>query len=159
MEAGRPTKYEVKYNAQVYKLCLAGYIDQEIADFFEVHTDTINEWKKVYPKFKAALQKGKKLADLKVVESLFKNAVGYQTTEVTFEKCGDKQTVSVSTAGEIMANDEYKKKVVVKDVPGIPSTQIFWVKNRINQHWRDKQELEVSQKVIEVEAPPEEDDD
>lgn len=159
MEAGRPTKYQTSYNQQAYKLCLLGAIDKDLADWFDVNTDTINEWKKVYPKFKASIQKGKKIADIKVAESLFRTATGFDTEEVTFEKSGDKQTVSVSTAGEIKADDEYKKKVVTKFIPGNVTAQKFWLINRDKENWREKQEIEVTNKIIEVLAPPEEDDD
>lgn len=159
MDAGCPTKYQTKYNTQAYKLCLLGAIDKDLADFFEVCTDTINEWKKVYPAFKAAIAKGKKIADMEIAASLFKNAKGFDYDEVTFEKCGDKQTVTVSTAGDIKAQDEYKKKVVTKYMPGNIVAQKFWMINRVKDTWRDKQEVEVTAKIIEVIAPPEEDAD
>ena len=34
--AGRPTEYKEEYNEQVYKLCLLGAKDKELADFFNV---------------------------------------------------------------------------------------------------------------------------
>lgn len=157
MEAGRPTKYEVKYNSQAYKLCLLGAIDRDLADFFEVSEDSIHVWKKVYPKFKAAILKGKKVADIKVAESLFKTATGFQTDEVTFEKCDNKVNLEATTTGDLKTEDGYKKKVVTKFIPPNITAIKFWLINRDKQNWRDKQEVEVTNKTIIVEAPPEED--
>lgn len=45
MGAGRPTLYREEYAEQARKLCLLGTTDAELADFFNVAVDTINEWK------------------------------------------------------------------------------------------------------------------
>ncbi len=75
---GRPTKYQAAYAEQARKLCLLGATDIELADFFEVHEDTIYEWKKVYKKFSEAIKKGKQLADATVASKLYHRATGYQ---------------------------------------------------------------------------------
>lgn len=46
-EGGRPTKYKEEYTAQARKLCLLGHTDKDLADFFEVTFQTINNWKQV----------------------------------------------------------------------------------------------------------------
>jgi hypothetical protein len=143
MEAGRPTKYEVKMNRQAYLLCLRGCIDKELAEFLEINTDTLNEWKKKYPKFKAAIQKGKADADNKVAESLFKSAMGISYTESSIEE----------------SEDGMVKRETKKFVPPNITAIKFWLINRDKQNWRDKQEVEVTNKTIIVEAPPEEDAD
>jgi uncharacterized protein YjcR len=55
----RPTKYQEAYAEQARKLCLLGYTDAELADFFEVSESTINKWKLDYPKFSESIKKGK----------------------------------------------------------------------------------------------------
>jgi hypothetical protein len=50
-KGGRPTKYEHEYADQAKKLCFLGFIDRELAGFFEVEESTINKWKKDYPEF------------------------------------------------------------------------------------------------------------
>ncbi|MCV5597561.1 hypothetical protein OFN66_28085, partial [Escherichia coli] len=45
------------YAEQARKLCLLGYTDAELADFFEVSESTINKWKLDYPKFSESIKK------------------------------------------------------------------------------------------------------
>ncbi|MES1763769.1 hypothetical protein ACKWMU_12765, partial [Escherichia coli] len=54
----RPTKYQEAYAEQARKLCLLGYTDAELADFFEVSESTINKWKLDYPEFSESIKKG-----------------------------------------------------------------------------------------------------
>jgi len=60
-KVGRPTDYKVEYNEQVYKLCLLGATDVELANFFNVNEDTIYEWKKKYTEFSESIKKGKNM--------------------------------------------------------------------------------------------------
>lgn len=53
----RPTKYQEAYAEQARKLCLLGYTDAELADFFEVSESTINKWKLDYPEFSESIKK------------------------------------------------------------------------------------------------------
>lgn len=53
----RPTKYQEAYAEQARKLCLLGYTDAELADFFEVSESTINKWKLDYPKFSESIKR------------------------------------------------------------------------------------------------------
>lgn len=55
----RPTKYQEAYAEQARKLCLLGYTDAELADFFEVSESTINKWKLDYPEFSESIKKGR----------------------------------------------------------------------------------------------------
>ncbi len=53
----RPTKYQEAYAEQARKLCLLGYTDAELADFFEVSESTINKWKLDYPEFSESIKR------------------------------------------------------------------------------------------------------
>lgn len=77
---GRPTAYREEYVKQAYKLCLLGATDKQLADFFEVNTDTIYAWKKIYPEFSESIKRGKLMADAQIAESLFKIGIGYTYT-------------------------------------------------------------------------------
>ena len=49
---GRPSKYDPDtMDEQVFKLCLLGATDEEMADFFNVALSTLNLWKKEHPEF------------------------------------------------------------------------------------------------------------
>lgn len=123
--AGRPTDYREEYNEQAEKLCKLGATDKELADFFDVHVDTIDEWKRVHPEFSESLRAGKDLADANVAEKLYQRAIGYvgKTTKfATFE-------------GQITDSQE-----VEEHYPPDVSAAIFWLKNRQRKKWRDKVE-------------------
>jgi len=124
----RPSKYKTEYNEQAYKLCLLGATDKQIADFFEVSEDTVNEWKKVYTEFSESLKRGKDEADAVIAQSLFHRAKGYEHPE-------DK-----------IFNDDGRAMVVPTIKHYAPDTTacIFWLKNRQKDKWRDVQSKELS---------------
>ncbi len=124
---GQPTKYKPEYNEQTYRLCLLGATDKQLAGFFEVHEDTINEWKKVHPEFSESLKKGKIQADAEVAEKLFHRAKGYYHPEDKIFCNADGDVTTVTT---------------IKHYPPDTAAAFIWLKNRAG--WRDKQEREHS---------------
>lgn len=81
-KGGRPTKYHPSKARQAYKLCLLGYTDKQLAEFFEISESTLYKWKEDYPKFSESLKAGKILSDVNVVDSLYKRATGYSHKDV-----------------------------------------------------------------------------
>jgi len=128
---GRPTPYKESYNEQVFKLCLLGAKDKEIADFFDICEATLNNWKIQYPKFLESIKDGKDKADSEVAKSLYKRAIGYTTKEVTKEGFDDIMKVT---------------KEVTKEVPPDTGAAMAWLKNRQPEKWRDKQEIDHTNK-------------
>jgi DNA-binding XRE family transcriptional regulator len=110
-----------------------GLIDEQIADNIGINRKTLYEWKKKYPPISDALKTGKEVADRKVENALFKNAMGYEYTEV-------KEYIEQTDDGK------KKKKIekTTKHVPANTTAQIFWLKNRKPKQWRDKQDIEHS---------------
>lgn len=96
--AGRPTEYKEEYCVQVEKLCKLGATDKEIADFFEVTEQTINNWKSDFPEFFESIKKGKIIADAEVAESLFKKATGFTNEEVKIFQSDGKPLIVPFTA-------------------------------------------------------------
>lgn len=129
---GRPVKYDPAKNELVTKFCRLGCTDEELADFLDIATSTLYEWKNTYPKFSEAIQKGKEESDMDVTESLYKSALG-RTMEY--------EEQAVTNKGEVVT---LKKTAVI---PPNVTAQIFWSKNRRPKHWRDRQELEHSGQV------------
>lgn len=129
---GRPTKYEPSFNKQVVKLCRLGATDKEIADFFNVCEKTINNWKTDYPEFLQSIKKGKIEADMKVANSLFKRATGYEHKE-------DKI---------FNANGEPLIVPTIKHYPPDPTAIIFWLKNRQPNTWRDKKDFDITGETV-----------
>lgn len=122
---GQPSKVD---NADVIEqaalLCrIFAATDEQLAEFFKVHRDTIYNWKASKPEFFDALKDNKAEADDKVQMSLFKRATGYTRT---VERLGP---------GGIVVP-------CVEEMPPDPVSCIFWLKNRRPKQWRDKQDIE-----------------
>jgi hypothetical protein len=133
----RPSKYEEKYNEQVYKLCLLGATDVQIADFLDISESTFNEWKKLYPMLSESIKKGKEIADATVAEKLYHRAIGYEHPE----------TITASFQGEIT-----DMKTVTKHYAPDPTAAIFWLKNRQSKKWRDKHEIQQDGTIVSIEV-------
>ncbi len=126
---GRPTKYLPEYNLQVEKLCKLGAIDKEIADFFEVTEQTINNWKNEFPDFFESIKRGKTLADSNVADRLYQRALGFEH---------DSEEIKVMTVGK----ESVIERVPIRKIyPPDATSAIFWLKNRRPDKWRDKQEI------------------
>ncbi|MDR0754552.1 MAG: hypothetical protein LBF04_04105 [Prevotellaceae bacterium] len=83
-KVGRPTDYAPEYAEQVFRLCLLGLIDREIAAFFEIAESTLNNWKLEHPEFLESIKKGKVQADANVAASLYKQAIKGNTVAQIF---------------------------------------------------------------------------
>jgi hypothetical protein len=126
--AGRPSSYKQEYAGQAVKLCQLGATDAELADFFGITTVTIWRWQSVHAEFCNALKRGKEAADERVERSLYARATGYTHDAVKiFMPAGAKEPVYAP----------YQEHV-----PPDVTAQIFWLKNRRREEWRDKQEHE-----------------
>lgn len=106
-----------------------GLTNEQIAKKIGVSTETLYTWKNKYSEISDALKKGKEVIDRQVENALLKRALGYEYTETKIEE----------EFGEIT-----KKTVTVKQVAPDVTAQIFWLKNRKREEWRDKQHVEVS---------------
>ena len=102
-----------------------GLTDEQIANNIGISRSTLFEWRKNNQDISNALKKGKEVVDIEVENALLKRALGYTVTlkEQKVDKNG-------------CVHD------LVKDVhvPGDTTAQIFWLKNRRKQQWRDKVE-------------------
>lgn len=110
-----------------------GLTDEQIAHNIGINVSTLYEWKKAYGEIAEALKKGKEVVDILVENALLKRALGYRYDEITRE-------IAMSEDGE--ANGLAVTKVVTKEVQPDVTAQIFWLKNRRPDKWRDKPEAE-----------------
>jgi hypothetical protein len=131
---GRDTKYRPEFNDQARKLCLLGFTDAELAEFFGVCERTINNWKADFPAFLQSINDGKVVADAQVADSLYRRATGEQIVVERLLKRGD--------AHEVIR--------LMQFVPGEVTAQRLWLLNRRKGNWRDKVETEHSGKVYQV---------
>lgn len=116
-----------------------GLTDEQIFKNLGISRDTFYKYKEKYTDFSDALKKGKEVADIEVENALFKRAIGYTYKEVTKE------------VKDIDGKKSTFIKEVTKVVPGDVAAQIFWLKNRKSNNWKDKRENENDDtKLIEV---------
>ena len=117
-----------------------GLTDEQIAARIGITTSTLYDWKNKYSEFSEALKRGKEVVDIEVENALLKRALGYDYTEERVERSQDGGKKSVKTVQ------------TVKHIPPDTTAQIFWLKNRRPDRWRDKQQIEHSG-TLEVENP------
>ena len=116
-----------------------GLTDEQICKNLGIVKDTFYKYKEKYTDFSDALKKGKEVADIEDENALFKRAIGYTYKEVTKE------------VKDIDGKKSTFIKEVTKVVPGDVAAQIFWLKNRKSNNWKDKRENENDDtKLIEV---------
>lgn len=120
---GRKSDFKQEYVKLAYNYSLLGATDVQMSEYFGVTEKTLNTWKKNYPDFLQSLKAGKKEADSKVAEKLFSRAIGYNYDEIHIEKKGRKVI---------------KRRTIKKHQPADTTAQIFWLKNRQPEIWRDK---------------------
>ena len=99
-----------------------GLTDEQIAKNIGINRTTLYDWKKKEVNIADALKKGKEVIDFEVENALLKRALGYEYEEETYE------------------NGILTKKVK-KQVAPDTIAQIFWLKNRKKEQWREKVEV------------------
>lgn len=112
-----------------------GLTDEQIAENMGIRRETLYEWKKKYPNISNTLKRGKEIVDRQVENALLKRALGYKYDEVTKELIENKDT------GEMELKTT---KIVTKEVVPDTTAQIFWLKNRKPNDWREKRDVEMS---------------
>lgn len=141
-KGGRKSKYQTHVEPKLFEIeCWArdGLIDEQIARNLGVAYSTFREYVKKFPALSAALKKGKEVVDYEVENALLKRALGYRYDEVTKELA---EKLNEETGKYEMVLIETKR--VTKEVQPDVTAQIFWLKNRRPDKWRDKQDIEHS---------------
>lgn len=106
-----------------------GLTDEQIAKNIGINRTTLYDWKKKEVNIADALKKGKEVVDFEVENALLKRALGYEYEEETYE------------------NGILTKKVK-KQVPPDTTAQIFWLKNRKPNTWKDKVETDEDREAV-----------
>lgn len=107
----------------------SGLTDEQIAKNMGIAPSTLYEWKKKSKEFSESLKKGKEVIDFEVENALLKRALGYEYEEETYE------------------NGILTKKVK-KQVPPDTTAQIFWLKNRKPNTWKDRVETDEDREAV-----------
>lgn len=103
-----------------------GLIEKQIAKNMGVAIRTLINWKNKFPELAKALSKGKDVADREVENALHKRALGYWVTE---------------TKTTILPDGDVKTEEMHRHIVPDTTAQIFWLKNRKPDQWREKNDL------------------
>lgn len=106
-----------------------GLTDEQIAKNIGINRTTLYDWKKKEINIADALKKGKEIIDFEVENALLKRALGYEYEEETYE------------------NGILTKKVK-KQVAPDTTAQIFWLKNRKPNNWKDRVETDEDKEAV-----------
>lgn len=114
-----------------------GLTDEQIAQKMGIAPRTYYEWRTKYPQFSQAIKKGKAPVDYEVENTLLKKALGYVMTVKKPMKLKSKKQLSGKAAIE-EERIEYADEEIY--IPPDTTAQIFWLKNRRPEKWRDRPE-------------------
>ena len=103
-----------------------GLIEKQIASNMGVSIRTLINWKQRFPELAKALSRGKDVADREVENALHKRALGYWVTE---------------TKTTILPDGDVKTEETHRHIVPDTTAQIFWLKNRKPDQWREKNDL------------------
>lgn len=138
-KAGRRGKYEDWLDEdsllKVQGWARDGLSNEQIAHNIGITAKTLCEWQNRFSEFRNAIKKGKEVVDREVENALLKRALGYEYDEVTQEPVTDKDTG--------ITEMRVTKRVTKQIVPDV-TAQIFWLKNRKPDEFRDKRDVELS---------------
>ena len=107
-----------------------GLTNDQIAHNMGVSLRTFMDWLNRFPSISAHLKAGKAPVDYEVENALLKSALGFEYEETITEI-------------EELPGGKQKKQIrkVKKYAPPNSTAQIFWLKNRRPDRWRDKQDI------------------
>ena len=120
-----------------------GLTDEQIASNMGITRKTLAEWKTKYSDICDTLKRGKAVVDIQVENALLKRALGYSYDEVTRERVLDYDP----STGQVVGSHMEITKTVKKEVQGDTTAQIFWLKNRRPEQWRDKRDVSVEGEI------------
>lgn len=112
-----------------------GLTDDQIAHNMGIAYSTLRDWRDKFPALSAALKRGKAPVDIQVENALLKKALGF--------------TVSIKKPIKLKTKRQLKDKGTIEEehieyadeevyIPPDTLAQIYWLKNRRPDKWRDK---------------------
>jgi gas vesicle protein len=117
-----------------------GSTDKEICEMLGISTKLFYEWKKDKSEFREAIKKGKEVSNGELLNSAFMQSTGFYTTEQIPVKVKDYKVIE----GQLRQIERVEVIEVEKYVPPNPTMNIFMLKNRLPQDYKDKREIETT---------------
>jgi hypothetical protein len=126
---GRPSEYKVGFVELCRNLCLLGLTDERIAELIGISERQMIRWKKMYPAFRRAFERGRDEADAKVAKALYQRAIGYShpAEKLHFDKDGN-----------------VHRARYIQHYPPDTAAAAFYLSNRSRAMWRTKPDGEIN---------------
>lgn len=150
LKAGRKSRYEIYVEPRLLEIaawCRDGLTDEDIWKNLGIGKDSFYRYKREHKELSDALKENKEIADIKVENSLNKNANGYDYEE---EVVVMKKEVFYNDDGKREKEVTYPVTVTVKKhKEGETKAQQFWLQNRKPKVWRNQADVNVVVKKLE----------
>ena len=117
-----------------------GSTDIEISKMLNISVETFYKWKREKVQFANAIKKGKEVSNGELLNSAFKAATGFMYTEKQAFKVKDYKKIN----GELKQIERVEVVEVERYSPPDHTMNIFMVKNRLPEQYKDKHEVNVS---------------
>lgn len=117
---------------RVFRVCLLGATDAELAAVLQISLSTLGTWKQQYELFNDAINRGRLSADAHVAHSLYQRATGYRWVE--------QQAIKVKTG---QYTEDIRIVEVEKAVPPDTMANSLWMRNRHPDRWRERREVNI----------------
>ena len=148
-DRGRKSKYETNVQPRLLEIaawCRDGYTDKEIAEKLDISQDSFYVYKNKYTEFSDTLKETKEIADIKVENSLNRNANGYDYEEqtVVMKKeviYKDGKRVKEITYPEVITLTKHKEAET--------KAQQICLQNRKPEKWRNQSQVELKVSKLE----------
>lgn len=117
---------------------MQGVTDDELAFSFGLNPDLIQAWRKLYPDFNKAIEEGRTIADLQVIEALHKKAIGHTRT--------------YDIAKPVGHGEHAHLEIITLEEEITPETNAikFWLGNRDPDRWSERRHVQMTGKKGEL---------
>ena len=133
---GKLGLYHPSHAERIEQLARIGLTLFQICVAFGIHEDTLKRWFDRHPELREGYEKGRNIHDHGVQDALLQRAMGFEYWE-------EKEFEGVDVFGRPYKYTTRTKKKVLGDT----TAQIFWLKNRHPDEWRDVYKQEVRTQV------------
>lgn len=122
---------------------LQGSTDEEMYTMLDISKDTFYKWKNEFPEFSESIKKGKLISNGEILNSAFKQSVGFEYVEEQVFKLKSYELMDDGTGQKkLMQIEKLETVPVIRISPPNPTMSIFMLKNRLPEDYKDKQEVE-----------------
>ncbi len=133
--------YEADFPERAERFAKMGMIDTEICTQLGISKTVYYEYQQKYPEFAEAIKRGKKPINELAEEAFLKNVLGFEYEEKQSEMNVDKDGNATVA----------KVRTITRHFRGDTTAQIFFLKNRMPEKYKDRQEVAVDLKANSIE--------